>query len=323
MRSRNLTRRTALIGAVATTAAAAMTTTVRPVHAAAPQTGPIRPSIYRFNRGAFEVSTVLDGAIQRENPHEIFGTNQAPEDVAALAEANFLPGNMMQNDYTPVVVNTGNEVVLFDTGNGAARRPGRGALLGTLAANGIAPEDVDIVVITHFHPDHVGGLFEGEAPAFPNARYVAGRAEFDFWRANPGARGEGLQRILEATVFALPEQMTFLEDGQDVVTGITMIDASGHTPGHAAYHIESEGERLMICADLCNHFVLSMQRPDWHVVFDMDKEGAAAARRRVLGMIAADRIPFAGYHMPAPAVGFVAEQGEGFRYIPASYQLDL
>lgn len=317
----NLTRRSALFGAAALTASGAAMT--GPARAAAPKTGDIVPNIYRFQRGNFEVSTILDGAIQRDNPQGIFGINQPEEVFAALAAEHFLPTDQIQNQYTPVVVNTGNEVVLIDTGNGAARRPGRGALLDVLDKSGIAAEDVDIVVITHFHPDHVGGLFEGDALAFPNARYVTGRAEFDFWTANPAARGPGLQQILEQTVFKLPEQMTFLEPGQDVITGITMVDASGHSPGHAAYHIESEGERLLVCADLCNHFVLSMQRPDWHVVFDMDKEAAAAARRRVLGMVAADRIPFAGYHMPFPAVGFVAEQGEGFRYIPASYQLDL
>ena len=108
-----------------------------------------------------------------------------------------------------------------------------------------------------------------------------------------------------------------------VVSGIEAIDSRGHTPGHTCYHIESEGARLMVTGDVCNHYVVSMQRPDWHVRFDMDKEGAVAARKKILGMIAADRIPFVGYHMPYPAVGYAEVLGDGFRYVPASYQLNL
>lgn len=243
--------------------------------------------------------------------------------MVILAEQNFLPAGMLRNDYTPVVVNTGKEVVLFDTGNGPARRPGRGALRQKLIDTGIAPEQVDVVVLTHFHPDHIGGIMEGDAPAYPNARYVAPRTEFDWWKANAAVRGEDYKALLERTAFSVADKMTFLEDGQDVVSGITMIAAPGHTPGHGVYNVESDGQRLMVCADFCNHFVLSMQRPDWHVRFDMDKNAAAASRKRVLDMIATDRVAFTSYHMPFPAVGFVERIGDGYRYVPASYQFGV
>jgi glyoxylase-like metal-dependent hydrolase (beta-lactamase superfamily II) len=313
-----VSRRAALAGLAAAVGSAAA-----PALAAAPLAGPARPDFYRFALGAFEVGTILDGSITRSEPQAIFGTDQDAAAVAALAEENLLPADALRNDYTPVVVNTGEQVVLFDTGNGPARRPGRGALRQRLAESGIAPGQVDIVVLTHFHPDHIGGLFEGDAPAFPNARYVTPRPEFDFWRANPEARGEDYRALLERTAFAVADRTSFLEDGQDVVPGITMIAAPGHTPGHAVYHVESEGRRLMVCADFCNHFVLSLQRPDWHVRFDMDKERAAATGRRLLDMIAAERVPFTSYHMPFPAVGFVTRESAGYRYVPASYQLDL
>ena len=310
-----LTRRAALAGAAASVAGAAT--------AKAPMLGVARPDFYRFRLGDYEVSTILDGVIQRDEPHKTFGANQAPEDVAALAEANFLPADKMENGYSPVLVNTGAEVILFDTGNGAARRPERGALRAKITEAGVSPEQVDVVVLTHFHPDHVGGLFEDGAPAFPNARYVAARAEFDFWRANPEARGEDYKMFLEDTAFAVADNMTFLEDGEDVASGVTLMAAHGHTPGHSVFHIESAGRRLMVCADACNHYVLSLQRPDWHVRFDMDKEAAGATRKRLLDMIATDRIPFAGYHMPFPAIGYVDRSGGGYEYVPASYQLNL
>lgn len=317
--TRSISRRATLAGL----GAAAMGTVAAPAFAAAPLAGATRPDFYRFRLGAFEVGTILDGSVTRPEPHGTFGTDQDPAAVAALAEENFLPADALRNDYTPVMINTGREVILFDTGNGPARRPERGALRQRLAEAGIAPEQVDVVVLTHFHPDHVGGLIEGGGRAFPNARYVTPRAEFDFWRANPDARGPDLGALLEQTAFAVAEETSFLEDGQDVVPGITMIAAPGHTPGHSVYHVESDGQRLMVCADFCNHFVLSLQRPDWHVRFDMDKAAAAATRRRLLDMIASERVPFTSYHMPFPAVGFVEAGSDGYRYVAASYQLDL
>jgi glyoxylase-like metal-dependent hydrolase (beta-lactamase superfamily II) len=224
-----------------------------------------------------------------------------------------------------VIVNTGEQLVLFDSGNGAARRPDAGRLAELLETAGFAPGEIDVVVLTHFHPDHIGGLMEDGAPLFPKASYVANEAEYDFWSAEDKLSGptERVATLTQSNVVPFAEKMAFLKDGGEVVSGITAVDASGHTPGHTAFHLESVGERLMITADTANHYVASLQRPDWHVRFDMDKEAAAAARKKVFGMIAADRIPFAGYHMPFPAVGYVKAIDGGFRYVPASYQLDL
>jgi glyoxylase-like metal-dependent hydrolase (beta-lactamase superfamily II) len=108
-----------------------------------------------------------------------------------------------------------------------------------------------------------------------------------------------------------------------VASGITAMSAPGHTPGHTAYMIESGGKSLVIAADFANHYVWSLGYPDWEVKFDMDKAQAAATRRKVLDMLAADKIPFIGYHMPFPAVGYVETRGDGFQYVPASYQLIL
>ncbi len=117
--------------------------------------------------------------------------------------------------------------------------------------------------------------------------------------------------------------MTFLNDQGEVVSGIRAMAAPGHTPGHMAFHIESEGKRLLLGADFCNHYVLSLQRPDWEVRFDADKAKAAETRKKMLDMIAADRIPFTSYHMPFPSVGYVEKAGEGYRYVPATYQMML
>lgn len=318
----HLTRRAALQGAglLATTAAL-------PAWAASPLLGVDRPSHYRFKVGAFEVTTILDGAVQIPGPHPIFGQNTTAEEVAALTAANFLPAEQLEIPFTVTLVNTGKELILFDTGNGGTtgRRPNAGNLLALLAEAGYSAEQVDHVVMTHFHPDHIGGLMEDGKPAFPNAAYVMPAAEYDFWSPVEKAEAEATARVgklVQSNVVPMAAKTTFIKPGDTVVSGIEAVDTSGHTPGHTAYHIESEGGRLMLLGDVCNHYVVSLQRPDWHVRFDMDKEKAVATRKSALGMIAADKIPFVGYHMPAPAVGFLEPLGEGFRYVPASYQLN-
>lgn len=322
-----ISRRTAL-AALGSTAMLAGTTGLfqpSPARAAAPQLGPSGPTHFRFKLGDFEVTTILDGAVQLDGPHPIFGQNVAEEEVQALAEQNFLPPSRLEISFTPIVVNTGTELVLFDTGNGAARRPHAGRLGAMLETAGISPDQIDTVVITHCHPDHIGGVMEDGKPLLTNARYVTGATEYDYWSHDDRLSGatEGAARLTRANVVPVAEKTSFIKGGTDVVTGITAIDAPGHTPGHMAYNIESAGKRLVLIADSCNHFVVSMQRPDWHVRFDMDKDTAAATRKSILGMIAADRVPFTGYHMPFPAVGYLEPLGDGFRYNPASYQLGL
>lgn len=284
------------------------------------------PENHRFKVGGFEVFVVKDGARPSPNPGETFGTNQPPEALAALLEQNFLPADQFVNSFSPTLINTGSEVILFDTGLGpGARAQGGGRLIEGLAAGGYMPEDVTIVVITHMHGDHIGGLMENGKPAFPNARYVAGQAEYDFWTdgARAGTPAEGNQKGVLANVKPLAEKMTFIGDGGEVVSGITGMLAAGHTPGHMIFHVESEGKRLLLTADTANHFVLSLQRPDWEVRFDMDKAAAAATRKKVFDMVATDRIAFLGYHMPFPAVGFVEKLDQGYRFVPKSYQFDL
>jgi glyoxylase-like metal-dependent hydrolase (beta-lactamase superfamily II) len=295
-------------------------------YAAAPKQGLSRPSIYRFEVGEFEVTSILDGAIQLDGPHPIFGQNTTQDDVAALAVANFLPPTRMEIPFTVTVVNTGAEVILFDSGNGAARRPNAGLMRERLAGAGIAPEQVDIITLTHFHPDHIGGLMEDGSPAFPNASYVIPSAEYDFWSDEGLLANDGTKRVATLTqsnVVPLAGKARFIKGGDAVVSGIEAVSSHGHTPGHTSYHLESGGERLLILGDVSNHYVASLQRPDWHVRFDMDKEKAVAARKDVLGMIAADRIPFLGYHMPPPAVGYLEAKDAGFRFVPVGYQLNL
>jgi len=298
----------------------------RAAHAETHASADLYSGIHTFRLGGFEITAIRDGGRAMEGPHPIFGENQDAEAVAALMEENFLPGDRFVNGFTPVVVNTGSERILFDTGLGqGARQGGLGQLRARLEAAGHAPDAIDVVVLTHFHPDHIGGLMEDGAPAFSNARYVAGQVEYDFWTHEDRLSGptENTARGVQANVVPLAENMDFLAEGGEVVSGITAMEAFGHSPGHMIFHIESEGQRLLLTADTANHYIASLRRPDWHVRFDMDKDAAVATRRRVFDMVAADRIPFIGYHMPFPGVGFIEAADQGYRFVPASYQFDL
>jgi glyoxylase-like metal-dependent hydrolase (beta-lactamase superfamily II) len=306
-----LTRRHALMaGAALPLAAAFPALTASPARAAAEMKGASFAPYNRFRLGGFEVTALLAGTRTVETPTEIFGLNATPEEFAALSAANFLPTDKAQFFFTPTLVNTGTELVLFDTGMAPE------AITGAMAAAGYTPDQVDVVVITHMHGDHIGGLGVAGSPTFANARYVTGAVEHNHWM---GAANEGF----DANVRPLNDKIAFLDDGGSVAGGITAMAAFGHSPGHMVYMIESDGQRLAITADTANHYVWSLQQPDWEVRFDMDKAAAAATRRQVFGMLAADKVPFIGYHMPFPAMGFVEAQGDGFRYVPASYQMML
>ncbi|WP_027133925.1 MBL fold metallo-hydrolase [Geminicoccus roseus] len=310
---------------VAAAGAFAMSGPVSTARAATPMQDLARPSFYRFDLGGFRVTTLLDGYVQGDGPHPIFGQDQPAEAVHELAQMNFLPPEKMENSFTPVLVNTGSELVLFDTGNAPARRPNAGNLVETMKAAGYEPGQVSVVVITHMHGDHIGGLMTDGQPTFPNARYVTGQAEYDFWAADERLSGptENGAKLFRANMMPLADKTSFLADGGEAVPGITAVAAFGHTPGHMAYHLESDGQRLLLWADTANHYVVSVQRPEWHVQYDMDKEAAGETRKRIFDMAAADRIPVTGYHMPFPALGFIDRHPDRYLWVPVSYQLNV
>ncbi|WP_164659504.1 MBL fold metallo-hydrolase [Tropicibacter sp. Alg240-R139] len=305
----NMTRRAALTGAAALPLAAAASPLLAGGHGGkAPA-----PLARSFKLGDMSVTTLLDGSAMREGPKDMFGKAASDDEFAQLSAENFIPSDSVQFYFTPTVIDTGSELVLFDTGLG------QGGIAKAMAQAGVSADAIDVVVITHMHPDHIGGMMTDGAPTFPNARYVTAAAEYNFWSKMEA--GNRVGDMVAKLVTPLAEKMTFLNDGDSVVSGVTAVASHGHTPGHTCFMLESGGRQLVLTADLANHYVWSFARPDWAFSFDASPEDAAASRRRVLGMLAADKIPMIGYHMPFPAAGYVETRDEGFRYVPVSYQL--
>jgi glyoxylase-like metal-dependent hydrolase (beta-lactamase superfamily II) len=308
--SLKLSRRQAIIAGLAAPAVLSIPAVAT---AGGHSSAPAMPLARGFTLGDMTVTTLLDGARSGiEDPQGTFGMNVSAEDFSSASAAAFISDDSFTTFFTPTMVEMGDDVILFDTGLGG------GGLLKALTAAGKAPADVTIVVLTHMHPDHILGLMTDGTATFPNARYVTGSTEYNFWSAMDA--GNRVGDMVASHVTPMVEKMTFLEDGGSVLSGITAMGAFGHTPGHMTYMLESNGQQLLLAADLANHYVWSLANPDWEVRFDADKAAAAASRRRVLGMLAADRVPMIGYHMPFPALGFVEAKDSGFHYVPASYQ---
>jgi glyoxylase-like metal-dependent hydrolase (beta-lactamase superfamily II) len=295
--------------------------------------GEMQPTVYRFRFGGFEIANVMDSKVVRDGLYPAFCGNQTAEAAHDVARRNNIEIDRFEHPFIPTLVNTGGQLVLFDTGNGALRREharlrGRvpdGDLVARLGQAGYKAEDIDVVVITHGHPDHIGGLTEGGAPVFPSARYVFGATEFDYWRRGDNVReARKSNRELFMQICApLADRASFIKPGDDVVPGIRAVDAAGHSIGMMAYHIESEGKRLLVWADTCIHYVMSIQRPEWRIDVDDDKDKAVATRKRILDMVASDRLFVAGFHMPFPGLGHVERSAGGYRWVPVSYQLNL
>jgi len=292
--------------------------------AKAPMQGVQAPSVYRFKLGAFEGTVISDGPLSiGDAKPELFGGLTQQTIDGDLAN-NFLSPRNVTLEQNALVINTGDKLVLFDSGVGGQSKDfgdKAGRLLSNLKAAGIDPKDIDAVVITHAHPDHCWGLVGADrAFNFPNAQIYMTEADLQFWtdeskRSMPFVGG--MIDPTRAVLLPLRERMVFVKDGQEILPGIHVLSTPGHTVGHTSYMITSQGESLCNTADIAHHHVLVVQNPKVEFGFDTDPKQGAATRIRMFDMLAAQRTMILAYHFPWPGIGHIAKRGDGFHYTPA------
>ncbi|MBX3620701.1 MAG: MBL fold metallo-hydrolase [Rhizobacter sp.] len=292
-------------------------------HAAAPQVKTQAPGWYRMMLGDFEVTVLLDGTIPLQ-PGKLL-TNTKPADVARLLSRSF-QGETVPTSVNAFLINTGSQLVLVDTGAAALFGPGLDQLHGNLKAAGYQPDQVDVVVITHMHGDHLGGLIQGGQIAFPNATVMADKHDADFWlSADNLAKApeamkmyfQGAQAMLNPYVSA--GKFKPFEGPTEIVPGIRAVPAHGHTPGHAIYAVESKGQKLVLWGDLMHVAAVQFPRPDVTIQFDTDSKAARAQRKRAFADAAKGGYWVAAAHLPFPGLGHLRADGKGYVFVPVNY----
>jgi glyoxylase-like metal-dependent hydrolase (beta-lactamase superfamily II) len=315
-----ITRRSALAGASVAIVAAPVTR----ASAAAPQAGTQAPGFYRYKIGDIEMTTVNDG-VSAMPIEDGFVRNVPKAEVNAFLESIFRPPNIYSGPYNPVLVNNGRQLALIDTGTGeaafAASKGLNGRLLMNLAAAGVDPASIDLVILSHYHGDHMNGLIRADnSLAFPNAEILVPEVEHNFWM-DDGEMSRAASPRVEATFKNARRVMTAdvrkrvrpYAWGQEIMSGVTAMPTPGHTPGHTSHVVSSGAKSVYLQADVTHAPFLFARNPGWHFMLDVDPVAAEATRRKVYDMLAADRMMVQGFHYPFPAAGHVEKTATGYR----------
>ncbi|HEC32065.1 MAG TPA: MBL fold metallo-hydrolase [Deltaproteobacteria bacterium] len=287
------------------------------------------PEIYHFKVGAFECTAISDGTLTYAPPTFpppttlLFANAPRPPLVETLRQYDIQPEHWTEwtSPYICLLVNTGEHLVLIDTGADGLG-PNTGKLLQNLQAERISPEDIDMVILTHCHPDHIGGItLDSGKPAFPKARYAMWKDEWGFWTSEEVEMklDEHVRQILLSVVRKnlppIQERLNLIEREREILPGIQAIAASGHTPGHMALAISSGGEQLLYISDTVLH-PIHVEQPEWCAAVDFAPNQVIATRRRILNRAAADKALVLAFHFPFPGLGYVVQKGETWQWQP-------
>ncbi|MBD2099481.1 MBL fold metallo-hydrolase [Leptolyngbya sp. FACHB-261] len=289
-------------------------------------------AVYRFKVGAIDALVVSDGSLTTP-PLPNYAPTAEPAEVEQALRERFLPADQLTLYFNALYLDTGRNKILIDTGSGRELGPTLGRLAANLRAAGVPPETIDTVILTHAHPDHIGGILTAYGRlAYPNARYYISKAEWAFWTAANVSLAslkisEGFKQAMVAAAHrhlsAIRERVTLFQPGQEIVPGIQAVDAAGHTPGQTALLISSGQSRLIHAADVFFNEAFDLEHPDWQTGFDLDPAQAAATRRQLLNQVALNPMLVLAYHMPFPALGHIRARGERYEWEPTLWQFEV
>src|SRR6201988_4416495 len=318
-----LDRRMLLRAGAAAAGAAALAPTV-PALAHAPQKGKrAQPSFYRFKLGTIEITVVSDGTLAF--PAETLWGDRA-EDARGLLTSTFHTPRPVGLQINTPLVNTGHKLVLIDAGCGVEKfQKTTGRLLGNLAAAGYAPGDIDMILFTHAHFDHLWGISDGENASllFPSAEFVASETEVKFW-SDPTLADKlppaQLPRVTQTNLKLASPRLRLIKAGAEVAPGVTTFDTAGHTPGHISVHISSGSKEMLVAGDIVFDPEVSFLHPEWPFGFDLDASMGTKTRMAFLDRAATDRTLVSTYHLPFPGFGHGGRGGSAYRGLPAEAQ---
>ena len=292
--------------------------------AAAPQQKTQVPGYYRLNLGGAEVTALYDGAIALDTK---LLKNTNDKEVQGLLARMFVKGPAVQTAVNAYLINTGGKLVLVDAGAAKLFGPTLGNIVDNLKAAGYAPEQVDAVLVTHLHGDHVNGLVTADGKmAFPNAEVWSAQADNDFWlsEAIAAKAPQDAQAFFKmARDAAAPYRQagkwkTFAQD-QELLPGVASLAARGHTPGHSAYVIGNGADKLLIWGDLVHNHAVQFARPQVAIEFDVDKKLAVATRKALFARAAKEKLLVGGMHLPFPGIGHVRAEAKGYSWVPIEF----
>ena len=301
------TRRTLLAATAAAVAARAL-----PAFAAAP---------HSFKHGAFDVTVVSDGHLVL--PISFLAANAPPDERAALLKAAGQTGDQYQSPTNVTLIRSGSDLILVDMGSGDRFMPTAGKLWDNLKTAGIDKGTITKVIFTHGHPDHLwGAVDELDDLVTPDATFYVSAREWDFWNGDDAMRGLPAERAGFVTgarrnYAAIKDKVKMVQPGDDVVSGLSIVDTPGHTQGHVSLALAG-GDGLIVGGDTLTHPLISFEHPEWRPAADHVPEQAADTRRKLLDRLVADKSKLIGFHLPYPGVGTVERKGNAWRFVPAA-----
>jgi glyoxylase-like metal-dependent hydrolase (beta-lactamase superfamily II) len=318
----NLSRRRA-IGLLGLSAAALG---LEPRADAAPMQDRSNPRYYRFNVGDFQVTVFNDGYKIFQPVQPFWASEASTDDLNAALEAAYLPTDHVMGYYNVVLIDTGKDRLLCDTGFGKLLPTTAGHLVSQLAVAGYHPNQITGVFLSHAHPDHMGGLIGTDGkPVFSSAQHFINEIEWNFWTQKDPDLSKTLLSDQDKktyaqgardTLLALESRFQNFQAGKELIEGVTTEFAPGHTAGHTILHIQSGHDELVHIVDLAHNYVIMFHNPDWTIGIDSDPEQAASTRKNIFEKLAAARTRVIGFHLPFPGVGHIRKKDQGFEWVP-------